>query len=1071
MKKLKFLFICFAMMILLALTNYNPGMKVVFAADTTNIALMKVATADSWQAIYGNNPDKGNDSSLSTKWCANDGAWGHWWKVDLDGFYSITGSEVTWEKDNKIYKYKIEVSSDDKNWTTVINKTDNTNKNQIQKDDFVIDNVKFVKITVTETESGIWASFYDFKVFGKEALGEPYVSNTFTPSNTERKNMNFNTDWLYSSEDISNGMDITLNESRFTKVNIPHANKILTTRENIDSSQFQFISWYRRHFSLPLDYKNSRVIVEFEGVGTFSQIYVNGKFVTDHKGAYTSFKVDITDYINFGDADNVIAVKVDSTERKDIPPENFLVDYYLFGGIARDVNLIITNPLYVDRTYLVTSPIDYNNTKSVVVLTKTNVINTSDSLVNCKVKTNIVDKDNNLVAIAETVGDVPANGSYEFNSQTTRIVNPDLWHPDSSYMYKAYTQVIYNDENVDEYITPIGLRWIEFSSKDGKFYINNQYLKLRGLDRHETFPYIGRAAANRLQRKDADILKYDLGCNMIRCSHYVQDPEFLNRCDEIGLLVLEEAPSWGNIGMSDWKEVFINNIKEMILRDRNHPSIVTWGVRVNESIDDNTFYKKTNEVARGLDPSRATTGSRFTSNYLSTFLEDLFGFNDFTGGIKAPRVLPWLVTEYEGHIFPIRSFDEESRLLQNFTRHASVQNESYGRSDVSGALGWCAFDYNTPISDSVSSNNIRYHGTYDLFRNPKPVAAFYKSQNNRDLYGSMVYIANYWTPNVPSNITVASNCDEVEIFVNGVSKGIKKPNTYMNLPYPLTVFDNIIYETGNIRAEGRVNGNVVTTFTRYTPGTPKNIILKADDTSIVADGSDTTRVYVAVVDENNQVVPYADNNIKFTVNGSCTLIGENPFKLEAGQGAIFIQSKLDDLGQITINAESNGLISSDITIDTTELKESRVPCNYSYKTIDPQPGDNLALNKFATSDSEQLGKGNGSYKANDGNLSSRWCANNSNADHWWKVDLGDIYPIDGVEINWEYAELYNYVLEVSIDNNNWIKVIDKSTNDSNEKSQMSGFSKENARYVRITVTGLKSGYWASMNECKVFYAK
>ncbi|MDZ4907404.1 beta-galactosidase, partial [Clostridium perfringens] len=125
----------------------------------------------------------------------------------------------------------------------------------------------------------------------------------------------------------------------------------------------------------------------------------------------------------------------------------------------------------------------------VVVLTKTNVINTSDSLVNCKVKTNIVDKDNNIVAIAETVGDVPANGSYEFNSQTTRIVNPDLWHPDNPYMYKAYTQVIYNDENVDEYITPIGLRWIEFSSKDGKFYINNKYLKLRGLDRHETFPY------------------------------------------------------------------------------------------------------------------------------------------------------------------------------------------------------------------------------------------------------------------------------------------------------------------------------------------------------------------------------------------------------------------------------------------------------------------------------------------------------------------------------------------------------------------------------------------------------
>ncbi len=1028
------------------------------SSEDNDIAVGKPVTCSSEQAWKGNGSHNGNDGNLSTKWCAENTNPGNWWKVDLGGLYSITGSQVMWEFDQRLYKYKIEVSADNTYWITAVDKTGNTELSQVQKDSFNMDNVRYVRITITGTEKRCWPSFYDFKVFGN-------AKDTTNPNIPPNKlELNFNTNWLYCNMDIPNGQDIDLDETRFEGVCLPHTNATLEDHQNIDISQNQFVSWYRRHFILPDEYKGRKVFVDFEGVGTIAQVYVNGKFVGEHKGAYTPFKLDITSYANFGDKENVIAVRVDSTERKDIPPEAGTIDYFLFGGISRDVKMILTDTLYSEGVFLTTPIISKDKA---VVKARTNVVNDSKDKKSFKLVTNVVDKNNKVVAKVSNTETIDANSSKEIDQFTTEIKNPNLWHPDNPNLYKVYTQIIDENGIVDQNITKIGLRWFEFNKNNGKFYINGEPMKLIGLNRHETYPYIGRAAPNRLQARDADILKFEMGCNAVRSSHYPPDTEFLNRCDEIGLLAIEEIPGWQNIGDSAWQDIAINNVEEMIMRDRNHPSIIAWGVRINESIDNHDFYTKTNNKARSLDGTRPTIGVRFTANYYSEFLEDVFGFNDFTGGIKKPRQLPWLVTEYEGHMYPVKSFDKEERLVNQVLRHAKVQNESFAREDVAGALGWCGFDYNTPLSD----NQVRYHGAYDMFRMPKFVTSVYRSQQDPENYEPMVFIANYWKKDSPKDVTIASNCEEVELFVNGVSKGIAKPNLYTSLPHPLFQFKNIYYEPGEIRAEGRIGGRVVASHVRHTPGEPVKLVLSTKDPSITADGSDMTMINVSAVDSYGQIVPLAGNKVKFNIIGSGKFIGENVFQLEDGKGGFFVQSKLGQAGVVRCTASSEGLEDAVLDISIEDMNDMVVPAIPRKPDAKPVAGENVALNRPAFSDSNEFGKGNGSFRANDGDENTRWCANDSKPNHYIMIDLGRSVNISSTEVTWEKdGKAYGYTIEASEDGNNWTTIVDKRNNGSKMKVQKDSFEALNARYIKINITKLPLSTWASIREFKVFAA-
>ncbi|MBN2188035.1 MAG: DUF4982 domain-containing protein, partial [Chitinispirillaceae bacterium] len=469
------------------------------------------------------------------------------------------------------------------------------------------------------------------------------------------------------------------------------------------------------------------------------------------------------------------------------------------------------------------------------------------------------------------------------------------------------TRIMRGSAVIDECFEKIGLRSFSFSKTDGRFSINGRPLRLRGLNRHETFPFMGRAAANRLQAGDADILKYGLGCNIVRCSHYPQDPEFLSRCDEIGLLVLEEIPGWIYVGDAAWQRIALKNVEEMVMRDRNHPSVISYGVRINESRDVHDLYEKTNRLARALDPTRPTHGVRVAErrNSKLEFLEDIWAQNFFIPKGR-PKPLPWLIAECVGTgQRQIHSWAPEGQLVRKMRTFAEVLDSVAANRYLAGALVWCAFDYNS--QHGTADRSVCYYGAADMFRIPKHTGMFLKSQAAPAVVGPVVYIAHYWKkPLVPNHLWVASNCERVELFVNGKSCGRKKPDRYPHLPHPLAVWKGVAFNQGEIKAVGYIRDTIAATHIRTTPGPPVALKIMPDDT-VLLDGGDMTRVVVVAVDRHGQTVPAADDTVALSVSGPADFIGENPIALEDGKTAFFVKTRADEIGAVTCRAAFRGL--------------------------------------------------------------------------------------------------------------------------------------------------------------------
>ncbi|MCA9956967.1 MAG: glycoside hydrolase family 2 protein, partial [Anaerolineales bacterium] len=497
----------------------------------------------------------------------------------------------------------------------------------------------------------------------------------------------------------------------FVPVTLPHSNKLFD-HHNVDNAAYQFISTYRKKFHWhpsPED-DNALVFLDFDGVMLACDVYLNGRFLHQHLGGYAPFSVDITHQLQEGE--NTVTLHVDSRERKDIPPYGHLVDYLTFGGVYRDVHLRQVNVSHIDNIFVQT----------------TNVMQHPQLM--AEIRLSHLQPDLTLQAsVLDSNGQEVAALQHTVESQTNRLEWPDLppvalWSLDTPTLYTLQVTLWENGRLLDTLSTRFGFRQAEFRA-DGRFYLNDQPLPLFGLNRHQTYPYIGAAAPARLQRQDADILKHELACNIVRTSHYPQSPHFLDRCDEIGLLVFEELTGWQHVGDEKWQALCLDELETLITRDRNHPSIILWGVRVNESGDNDVFYTRTNALAHQLDHTRQTGGVR---DFLgSSFLEDVYTHNDFSMGVRTPTEQPHLITEFAGHMFPTKIWDHEERLIDHALLHAKIHNLQLGHAQIAGAIGWCAFDYATHI-EFGSGDRICYHGVMDIFRLPKFAAYLYETQ-------------------------------------------------------------------------------------------------------------------------------------------------------------------------------------------------------------------------------------------------------------------------------------------------------------------------------------------------------
>jgi beta-galactosidase len=744
-------------------------------------------------------------------------------------------------------------------------------------------------------------------------------AGTYLPQNSNRVTINLDTGWLFNKSDNASFSEGTgFNDATWSSVCLPHSN-VISRHMFLDTAAYRIVTWYRRHFTPPAAYANRRFVIEFEAVSVIATVYVNGVAVgTPHKGAYTPFSFDITDKIKPGQ-DNVIAVKVDSKKHTEIPPEGRPnLDLLIFGGIIRHVIMNVTDPLYVEWTYVSSQNPSQTAPSNPALFVKTQVANRNGTPKNCTVVANVVDAAGNVVASASSTASIPASSSATVNQTTGAISNPLLWSVDRPNLYSVFIQVRDESGFVDEYKCRTGIRSLMLNKTDGKCYLNGEAIKLRGLNRHETYPYIGRAASKRLQRRDADILKYELGCNIVRTSHYPQAPDFFDRCDEIGLLVLEEVPGWQYLGSGEWHDILLQNLVDMVKRDRNHPSLLSWGCRVNES-PDNECYKLMNDTARSLDPSRQTHGVRFSNGIDPTyFYEDIWTQN-FYVPLSNPRQKPFITTEFAGHSIArqAHSWDVDTILINQITEsprgHGPGQEANYATSVWAGMVGWCAFDYNSQHANATVNDSgrglmgfVSPHGVSNIFRQPKLAAYFFQSQRDPALYGPMVRILNYWTSSSPTTVLVASNCEEVALYQDGVLIGKKTPNLYTSLPHPCFQWTGVTFKPGELKAIGYIRGEQAATHGVKTPGSPAKLIL-VPDTSVLYTGGDMTMVIASLLDDYGQVLHLRADSISLSASGAGDFIGEAKTALEGGQMGFFVKTRASQTGAITCQASCSGL--------------------------------------------------------------------------------------------------------------------------------------------------------------------
>jgi beta-galactosidase len=698
-----------------------------------------------------------------------------------------------------------------------------------------------------------------------------------------------NRNWRYNKSFVEGAHAGEFDDSSFERVVIPHTNVRLPWH-SFDDKTYEFVSIYRRRFKLPPEAAGHHVFVDFEGVMTASTVWINGARLGEYKGGYTPFSFDLTPHINFN-GENVLAVDVDSTERPDIPPFGHQIDYLTFGGIYREVSLRIVPGTFIENIFAKPKDVLSGHATLDVDCFLQHLEPSKEPLV---LEVELRDGDN---VLAKGTGKVPpSDAAKEPMAHTVHLDNLgaiklwDLTHPN---LYSVHVRLMRGTQLVDHDKRTLGFRDAQFT--DHGFELNGRVIKLRGLDRHQTFPFVGQAMPGRAQRSDARILRHKLHCNIVRTSHYPQSRHFLDACDEMGLLVLEEIPGWQHIGNEPWKLISIDNVGRMVRRDWNHPSIVLWGVRINESRDDHDFYVRTNALAHRLDPTRPTGGIRYFQE--SEFLEDVFTMNDFGFPLKPPSRSRYLNTEFVGHTYPTKTIDQVERLTEHAMRHARIHDQLASNPQYAGGIGWCAFDYNTH-GDFGTGDRICYHGVTDIFREPKPAAGFYKSQCDPS-EEVVLEPAFHWARGDESigftKAVVCSNCDHLKFYIGEklVAEVDPSKKEFAHLRYAPFVADleKAVFQWGDLRIEGYIQGKQVISKTLSGRGVDQKFTLLPDDTKLNADGADVTRVVLRATDEFGAIRPFANDAIQFTLDGPAEIIGDNPFALIGGTGAIWIRAK------------------------------------------------------------------------------------------------------------------------------------------------------------------------------------
>lgn len=929
-----------------------------------------------------------------------------------------------------------------------------------------------------------------------------------------RSVLNLNTNWAFFRGDAKSAEAVNYQDKDWTAVTIPHTMR-LEKKHNGGNKIYQGIGWYRRYFKMDKSNQGKRITINFEGVQMNCEVFLNGQKLTTHYGGYLGFVVDITDKVNF-DKDNVLAVRVSSLDDPKTPPgkPQANLDFYYYGGIYRNVTLTITNKLHIS------DPLEANkiaggglfvtypkvDKRQAQISIKTHIVNQTKTTNAVTLTTSIRNKEGVEVATVSTKETISGEKEYV---QNLFVSKPKLWHPDHPYLYEVVSKVYNGKKLADLKTTPIGIRTIAFKSPTGKvdgFYINGEKLYLRGANRHQSYQNIGDAAANSMQYRDALQIKKG-GFNSVRASHYPQSPAFLDACDAVGLLVIECEPSWQFFNKDS---VFVKrthqDVREMIRRDRNRPSVFLWETSLNESPTPAYWAKEIVQIAHQEMPNNQMfTADDFFAKGKKYYDVSYKVINE--DGTDPMPEMPSLTREWgdtwmadpkmENGLRASRAYTEKGLLAQCFLRQNALNGSmleeegaywDHARLDANERIGgyflWSYNDY-TRGSDTITA----FSGAVDIDRYEK--FGYYQLKAMQDarnpVYGPMVYVASYNNrPDLDATITVFSNCDKVRLYRNNKFLGeMTRAENARTAPFvaakggsPYYSFKTGSYEAGELKAEGVIDGKLVCSHLVRTPEKPDHLEIEMADRGVkpVADGSDMVPFYIKVCDENGTVVTNKNALESYKINvevfGDGALIGANIPRVgaavqqtEGGIGYGMIRTT-NQAGNVSVTATSPGLKSATAVIKTFPYKGNYVTdgahANWEEEKEIDQPVSTVPgtkseqlppVIKLSSSMITVLGKENtkGLENIADGNPSTVWSSAKDLLPAVLKIDLGKEFALEGSRVIWgKDSDWYTYSLEVSSNGTEWTNVINERKVSGQDYKPML-YNHKNVRYVRISI--------------------
>lgn len=773
---------------------------------------------------------------------------------------------------------------------------------------------------------------FKLKIFSLFSIGVLFLSCS-KGEITFLKKQNFNKNWSFKMvkdsinerllfEDVKENLNWQL-------IELPHTPRI---EPKIVNNQWQGISWYKKHFTLNEKMKDKKLFFKFEGAMNIAEVWVNNKKLIKHHGGYLPFVIDFTD-VAFFDKENTIFVKLNNNDNPVTGPKPLsILDFNTYGGIYRNVWLIAKNKLHI------TDPILENKTASGGVFVSYSEVSGEKATINIQthvrnearksktflIRNTLIENDSTIVSVKSENIILDQNLDKAFIANIT-VETPQLWSPKDPNLYTLKTEIIEKGVVIDSESNQIGIKSVQFIGQD--FYLNGKKTFLRGVNRHQEYPHIGYALSDNANYRDAKKIK-DAGFDYVRLSHYPQSESFMDACDKLGLITIDAILGWQYFSEDEnFQKHIFQTAKDLIRRDRNRASVIAWEVSLNESWMPERFIDQLTKIAHEEYPGNQcfTAGwqsygydiylqarqhrlQHYDANSKKPYVVSEYGDWEYYAGNAGLNQDSWNgLLQKERSSRQLRSAGEKA-LLQQATNIQEAHNDNFNTPAFADGY-WVMFDYNRGYADDLEAS-----GIMDIFRLPKPSYYFYQSQrdHNHPFGKPMVYIANNWQNDSPLEVRIFSNCDEVELFLNGKSIGRKKPDANRishNLKHPPFTFNLKSFNKGKLVAKAFIKNKIVVTDTVISPEKPSKIKVVIDDNykDLKKEDNDVFFVHANVVDKNNTVISDFKGNIQFNIEGKGSLIGENPVKVEAGVASILLKTNTKNLKDIKVTAISNEL--------------------------------------------------------------------------------------------------------------------------------------------------------------------